>query len=341
MRRSHVLAAVVTLLAAATFYFSRSTKPPRPPAVAVESHSEASEDSSADSQGISAVETGNALPPAPSSTVARVPDAPTDNQGALTEADFQKLRTLNRFSRDGVQRIGKAIEPLRRWAQSDPASAAQWVNGNLYGDGRARALEEVFGIWGQSSPRDALAWLAAAGSAEGFRSAYAVALSGFAYTEPTGAADWLRQAGNRAPSDGWSILFSAWGQQDPDGAASWATANLTEDIRARLLPELLQYLRTPSATSQLISNTSPAIANDALAQAARLVAQSDPQFALRLASQITGATRSEVQADIMNGRTTNAPNRDPANAAPTAVVSEPPVTGSLPPDAAKSNSSAQ
>jgi len=329
MRRALLIIALLALFAAATCYWWQPANHFHRPAT-LQSQSQVPVNAVREEPAVSALETVDALPlsSAPSSDVT-VPPAVPDGQAALNESDFQKLRTLNHFSRDGVQRIAKALEPLRRWAQTDPAGAARWIGENLQGEGRARALEEVFAIWGQSSPREALAWLGLAGSAEGFRSAYAAAFAGFAYTDPAGAADWLSGAGNRAPSDGWSVLFSAWGQRDPDAAVNWAVANLTDDVRTSLLPELLASLRTPNATSQLLTNLASSTSNDVLARAARLAAPSDPAFALHLASQITDGTRNSVQAEIRDGRAKNAPSREVVDAAPAAVVSEPPVTGTV------------
>ncbi len=138
-------------------------------------------------------------------------------------------------NRDDQPAAGLRESLVRRWAEIDPAAAAEWINRFAPLSSYQQCVLQVATAWGGSDPAAAAQW---AGSLPG--DARSAALTSIAYEaarqDPVTA---LNVAAGLAPGAERDKLVafatSQWAAADAKSAASWAAASQDESLRQRLV----------------------------------------------------------------------------------------------------------
>lgn len=223
----------------------------------------------------------------------------------LTATDPSSAAALVPLLPAGETQTTAALDLSRALAERDPAQALAWIGTLPNGDARALALTNALDAWSGHDPVAAGRYVAQmpAGPAQDAAAArLARTLGG---SNPNDAAVWAQAlTSETARSAAFVAIGSAWAQNDAPAAARWAAQLPATPARTEALAGALSYWAlqdSPSAqafVAALDVSTQPRGA----AEIAPLLAQQDPEAALRWAQSLPAEAARDAATQAAFGR---------------------------------------
>jgi hypothetical protein len=204
----------------------------------------------------------------------------------------------------------KSLMPVlvARWAELDPAAAAQFVLTLPESVIRSMTMRATLGVWFASSPEEAMAWASSLPPGQERSRTIDEVVRALAQRDPASAMLLLeRFPKDRARDSSSYNVFSEWAKRDPRAAADY-------------------WLKVIPASGQDV--------NGALAKIASLWARSDPQEAFTWAQKLPESTAKNSTLSIIIGAMAG---RDPQQAASRVAAAAAAWAGSLPEDEARAS----
>jgi hypothetical protein len=176
---------------------------------------------------------------------------------------------------DSYQQTGNSSllrNALLGWAQADPASSMQYLQGLGLGHGLANDFtRDILGVWSNTNPQAAAAYLQANPSAQ-------IGWSGGGFGRGGGA--W------GGPS---AVVAGNWAAQDPQAAANWALSLPAGPQQGSAMNQVLQnwVAQDPNAAVAFVNSQPAGPGKDGMVSSlARGLAADDPTSAIKWVSTI-------------------------------------------------------
>lgn len=267
-------------------------------------------------------------PMAAASYVAQMPDSPSRNNlvqnmaQTLAATDINSaVAWLEKLPADipAATRTQAQQQILGVWINSDPASAASYVQNMADDPNFGRLSAQVSATWARSDPQAALEWAGTLPAGSAHDTAVNNSLVNLAHYDPASAWSYAQKTGDPAQL---ASVVSSWAQSAPGAAAKAATTLPEGDQRVNAVGNVANAWinQDPLAASQWINTL--AVSPERDAAVTRLVtsqATNDPSSAMNWAATISNdGTR---YSQILNVARQWA--RRDANAAATALLNAP------------------
>ena len=155
-------------------------------------------------------------------------EIPTNDIPAAIE--FLMQRGTPNLYRDAGERL------IRRWAEIEPHSAAEWVARELKGPERQPAINHVAVVWANQNLPDAVGWVRQLTDPAEQQSGLLAAAYEAARTKPIEALKLaVELPANESRNDLITHTTSQWAATNPEAAAAWAHEIADAELRDRVL----------------------------------------------------------------------------------------------------------
>ncbi len=153
--------------------------------------------------------------------------APADLSAAI---GFLFDRSASKLERELGLRL------VRRWVESDPKAAAEWVDGGTKGPSRQAAINEVALVWGSRNFPEAAGWVRQLADPEERQGGLISLAYEAARSQPLEALKLaMEMSANTFRNDLVTHTASQWAASEPRAAAEWANQIADPDLRERVL----------------------------------------------------------------------------------------------------------
>ncbi|MEM9480837.1 MAG: hypothetical protein AAGA58_14370 [Verrucomicrobiota bacterium] len=127
------------------------------------------------------------------------------------------------IARAGESRSGDLAQVIGKWAATEPEEALSWIENELEGSERVRALDAGLRAYALKNPEGAAAWVEG-GKGDPLQERWAAIVGAiWAGDSPEDAAVWAIGIENPDVREGAAIaVTSAWATEDPAASAEWA-----------------------------------------------------------------------------------------------------------------------
>lgn len=191
-----------------------------------------------------------------------------------------------------------------RWASTDPAAVAEWVNGLPEGQARMEAAATLATVWAARDIQAAIDWSRTIGDAALLQQVTSHLGTTWGAIEPHKALEWLGTLPPDQAAEGTRGAFYSWAATDPVGLEQWigeTAGSPMNDQGRRSLADVRSQSDPAGAMNLALGLSSPEVRDDVMARYYRKWAAASPADAGDWydmnASKLPPTTRDRLAAE--------------------------------------------
>ncbi|MGL4399516.1 MAG: hypothetical protein ACRCXD_06585 [Luteolibacter sp.] len=206
------------------------------------------------------------------------------------------------------------VSLTNRWASTDPAAVAKWLDGLSQGQTKMEAAATLATVWASSDVKAAITWSQTIGDATLRQQVTSHLGTTWGATDPFGALAWLGTLPPDQAAEGTMGAFYSWAATDPVGLEQWIVESgnhpMTDQGR-RSLADVRSETDPAGAMSLALGLASPEVRDDVMARyyrkwAATAHANAEDWFDMN-ASKLPATTRDRLAIEAGRNQTISIP----------------------------------